>query len=185
MLSCEGWAGAWQSACGHAACEDCIRQWIEAQIPQCRRKRHLRMRCFACSKTMPQQLVLHVSASARDLADRLEQRFELERNSFYPEPLQVECPRPDCVGLGYLEFATVMCFLCEHQWDCDPEQMAKLRVCYHSADGTLRLRNELPDSIQRCPRCGILIEKVGGCDHITCRCGYDFVWQTLEPWIPL
>ena len=33
------------------------------------------------------------------------------------KPAQVDCPRPRCLGLGYLGFETVMCFLCEHQWD--------------------------------------------------------------------
>ena len=29
----------------------------------------------------------------------------------------MDCPQPLCVGLGYLGFDTVMCFICEHQWD--------------------------------------------------------------------
>merc|ERR1712039_989354 len=96
-------------------------------------------------------LVLYVSPKARQLADALEQRFDLERNKHYPEEFRVDCPVPGCVGLGYLEFDTVMCFVCEHRW---------------------------------LPRCHVLIEKDGGCDHMTCQCGYDFWWSTLEVWTP-
>lgn len=43
---------------------------------------------------------------------------------------------------------------------------------------------------KRCPRveCGAWIEKVNGCDHVTCRCGYVFrimvmkVWNVLTEW---
>ena len=27
---------------------------------------------------------------------------------------------------------------------------------------------------KRCPRCRIIVEKISGCDHITCRCGNSF-----------
>jgi len=191
LLVSEAWAGEWQAACGHAACEECIRGWVDAQISQCRRRRQLRLRCFGpgCSKALPQQLVLAVSAGARDLADRLEQRFDLERNRLYPAPLQVDCPRPDCVGIGYLGFDTVMCFVCEHQWEPD-RHLLKKQLSMHGGcgggDGCLaQAEAELPETVRRCPRCSVPIEKDGGCDHITCRCGYEFRWSTLELWRPL
>lgn len=182
LLVNEEWAGEWQSACGHGACEDCVRSWVDAQIPQCRSRRQLRLRCFGpgCSKAMPQQLVLGVSSGARALADRLEKRFELERNSLIPAELQVDCPRPDCVGLGYLGLDTVMCFLCEHQWEPNRQQLAKLR----GVEGPRRRCVALPAAVRLCPRCDVPIEKEGGCDHVTCRCGYDFLWSTLEVWTP-
>jgi len=38
-----------------------------------------------------------------------------------------------------------------------------------------------------CPRCGVRIEKNGGCPHMTCHrvsggCGYEFCWQCLGPY---
>jgi len=31
--------------------------------------------------------------------------------------------------------------------------------------------------LQRCPRCRSAIEKNGGCNHMTCRCGHHFQWR--------
>jgi len=156
------------------ACEECARRWVESQLPQCRATRQLRLRCFGpgCKKTLSQALVLHVSAAAQQLADKLEKRFELERNQLYPEALQVDCPCWDCVGLGYLGFETVMCFVCEHRWLAERDQLPKAGA------------HALPGSVKPCPGCGVLIEKDGGCDHMVCQCGYEFLWSTLEMWEP-
>jgi hypothetical protein len=36
-----------------------------------------------------------------------------------------------------------------------------------------------------CPKCGVNIEKQGGCDHMTCRkCHHNFCWQCLVPFTP-
>lgn len=122
---------------------------------------------------MSQKLALHVSAKARQLAEELEQRFDLERNQLYPEEVRVDCPNSNCVGLGYLEFDTVMCFLCEHRWLPGRDQLKGIQP------GT-----DLPKTVKPCPRCDVLIEKDGGCDHMTCQCGWDFMWSTLEMWDP-
>lgn len=153
-----------------------MRQWVESQMPACRSARQLRMRCFdpGCGKTLSQGLVLHVSESARRLAELLERRFDLESNKLFPERQQVDCPRHECVGLGYLGFETVMCFICEHQWPASRAQKAPF--CDFVQD--------LPETVKPCPRCGVLIEKDGGCDHITCQCGYDFLWSSLAMWEP-
>jgi hypothetical protein len=35
--------------------------------------------------------------------------------------------------------------------------------------------------VKKCPGCGEYIEKNGGCDHMRCRCGYNFWWSTRKP----
>ena len=34
--------------------------------------------------------------------------------------------------------------------------------------------------IKKCPRCSVDIEKIGGCNRMTCRCGHHFCWHCLE-----
>lgn len=173
----ESWAGKWQSACDHGACGNCLKEWIAEELPACRENHQLRVQCFApgCAKTLSQKLVLHISSAAEEFADELDKRFQLESNLMYPETCRVNCPKKDCVGLGYQEFGTLMCFLCEYQW---PAQAGHGLDLQHA--GFM-----LPENVRPCPRCDVLIEKDGGCDHITCsQCGFDFLWSTMGAWNP-
>jgi hypothetical protein len=37
-------------------------------------------------------------------------------------------------------------------------------------------------SVKRCSSCKELIEKGPGCNHMSCRCGFQFCWACLRPW---
>ena len=80
--------------------------------------------------------------------------------------MQVECKRLDCVGIGYLGYETVMCFICQEQWE--------------AADGdAMDQPCEGIAGVKRCPKCGVLINKNGGCDHMHCTiCKHDWWWST-------
>lgn len=32
------------------------------------------------------------------------------------------------------------------------------------------------EQTRRCPGCGVVIWRDGGCDHLVCVCGTDFMW---------
>ncbi|UJR14052.1 hypothetical protein I4U23_001049 [Adineta vaga] len=36
---------------------------------------------------------------------------------------------------------------------------------------------------KNCPNCGEFVEKNGGCPHMTCKCGNEYCWMCLKPWI--
>lgn len=135
-------------ACQHRACEVCLERWIDENIPACRRDKQLRVPCWACPKMMAQETVLATSAAARVLSGQLERRFELQSNKLFPESMQLECPRPLCVGIGYSGYDTAMCFICEDQWS----------LC-----GGHVPREDLPQEIKACPKCEVRIDKTGGC----------------------
>eukprot|EP00929_Paragymnodinium_shiwhaense_P013426 TRINITY_DN12127_c0_g1_i1.p1 TRINITY_DN12127_c0_g1~~TRINITY_DN12127_c0_g1_i1.p1 ORF type:complete len:286 (+),score=29.46 TRINITY_DN12127_c0_g1_i1:211-1068(+) len=157
------------SNCSHRGCEWCWEQWTDAQLPDCRALRQLQVRCFgeACGAKVEDKVVLHTSNASRALKRQLDRRAKLRGNALYPPELQVDCPNEGCVGLGYLGFDTVMCFLCEHQWIAESGE----------APGT-----EMPGEVKECPRCRMPIEKNGGCNHMTCRCGHEFYWSTMLPY---
>lgn len=156
-------------ACGHLACEMCTGRWVDEQLPRCAAQRRLGIRCFnlACERGMEKAVAFQASPGARDLDGKLAQRARLQQNVLYPVHVQVDCPQLGCVGLGYLGFDEVMCFLCEHQW----------LACDGDAPCT-----DLPKTLKACPACNVQIEKNGGCDHMSCRCGHQFFWSTLLPY---
>lgn len=101
------------------------------------------------------------------------QRRRLRLNPLYPAAMQVDCPRLECWGLGYLGYDTVMCFICEHSWLPDEVGAPPADVDVEELMGV---------KVKRCPRCNEPIEKNGGCDHMTCRCSHEFWWSSLQPY---
>lgn len=164
----------------HAACMDCWAAWSVEQFPQCRIARQISVSCFApgCTEVLQQHtwdLLCKESEPARMLQWEFTRREQLKRNALYPAEMQVDCPRYGCLGLGYLGFDTVMCFLCEHQWSAEDGQ-PRLELNAEQVEGLEGV------VVKKCPRCGEYIEKNGGCDHMTCRCRYEFFWTTLLPY---
>jgi hypothetical protein len=155
--------------CKHSACEFCTGRWVDMQLPRCKAERCLNLRCFRpdCNKPMLEKVALLTSNAACDVKRALKKRERLQANVLFPPEMQLNCPQPGCVGLGYTGFDTIMCFLCEHQWSL--------------MDGVAP-EDGLPGSVKNCPKCGVQIEKNGGCDHMTCRCGHEFYWTTMMPY---
>lgn len=159
------------SSC-HVACVHCWSRWVCGQADRMRLQR--RMGSFGClgegcHEILDRRVCELVCPDVPRLRDGLHRRDVLQQNVLYPKCVQVDCPIPGCMGLGYLGHDTVMCFICEHQWPAE--------------NGTKP--SDVIDSLSNtkaCPRCGEYIEKNGGCDHMTCRCGYQFWWSTLNPY---
>lgn len=109
------------------------------------------------------------------------------------------CSRPGC-GSGQ-EHSTgeeqpiMTCHACRHRtcFSC--------RVAWHAgqtcgeynrrvgADQDALLRDFLERNTKPCPSCREPIEKVDGCDHMTCRppggCRHEFCWLCLAPFQPI
>ena len=93
-------------ACACHACHACVERWVAMQLPACRAKKQLRVKCFGCAKMMSQRTVLENSAAAAELACQLEpgcnssfalccERCWLASVAQHPVPIQVVgcCPR--------------------------------------------------------------------------------------------
>ena len=182
----ETYAGGFHSACACTACINCISKWVETQLHACALAYSLRVQCFGCKKTMPQYIVLKASEGARTLAQRLERREVLQANKLYPGSLQVNCRQVGCVGIGYLGYETIMCMICEDQWDATEDSVGGLRIQHGlDADGLLTYTNAAGGTnvVKPCPACKTPIDKNGGCDHMRCAsCKHEFWWSTLKPY---
>lgn len=161
------------SGCSSSACGTCWGRWVDTQLPRCRATRQLRtVPCFTpgCCQAMSPTLLRRSCADSEDGSALMRDLFfrqRLQRSVLYPPETHADCPIPGCVGLGYLGFDQVMCFICEHQW---------------VSTGT-GPTDDAPDGIKECPKCQVRIAKDGGCDHMSCiQCMHEFWWSSLAPY---
>ena len=103
-----------------------------------------------------------------------------------------KCPKSDCSYSGFIQEGfckeQLQCKKCKTQWSDPAHQSSfksfiteiKLLATLNSSHFTY-LRNLLFE--EPCPRCGVLIQKNGGCEHMACgRCKHEFCWFCLGPY---
>jgi hypothetical protein len=101
------------------------------------------------------------------------------------------CPKKDCSYSGFIVEGhcskNISCQKCGSEWTDQAHYSwvkrffieLKLIIGFKSSHITY-LRNLFFE--EPCPKCGVLIQKNGGCPHMQCsRCKYDFCWFCLGP----
>ena len=162
----ETFAGSFQSACCHAACQSCLQSWVLGSLPHCRRTWQLRVPCLSedCSRSIPQSLVLQVAA-ARTLAHAID-----SEDATWPRlPEDGDGPAcPRCRKVREKVYVNKACGhgACEECWLADLEP--KLKWC--EANCTL----DIPCGFEGCPE---------GCSDVLSRstkCSGSFVPQVAQ-----
>jgi hypothetical protein len=89
------------------------------------------------------------------------------------------CPKEDCEGIIRVTGDNLMlcdictrsfcgnCLLEQHEGECDSHEVLFFEENLH---------------YRRCKKCKFIIEKNQGCNHITCRCGYQFCYVCGDKW---
>jgi hypothetical protein len=91
----------------------------------------------------------------------------------------LECPEMSCLGVGYTGRQTVMCFICENQWQ-DPNFGLKNRL-WNWVQKWFPERIDGASGWRPCPHCGAAIVKNGGCDNMRCSlCDSTFMWGSFQ-----
>jgi len=171
------------SQCTHRCCSSCWRRFFSVGEPEMlRRMRQARaftFRCWGCDMRLDRQLVRKFAPlQLRTCCEHIERRERLiERVP--PWCTIVECPKMDCVGIGYDDrrTATIMCWICEHQWEAPHGLVGRFWAWISSwwpqqIDG---VRGWRP-----CPHCGTAILKDGGCPMMRCgMCQQTFRWGMM------
>ncbi|KAI0112779.1 hypothetical protein F4776DRAFT_340579 [Hypoxylon sp. NC0597] len=160
--------------CGHRYCHRCIRQLFmnavmhEALFPP---------RCC--------QLQIHLEAYLHFLGEDLVRLYRAKAVEF-ATPQRVYCHRPECsVFIPPANYTDNigLCHTCQN-WTCT---ICKGRA--HTGDDCPRdeglqrlLEVARENGWRRCPGCQTMIERRGGCYHVTCLCGAQFCFMCTRTW---
>ncbi|RKP34384.1 hypothetical protein BJ085DRAFT_21418 [Dimargaris cristalligena] len=83
--------------------------------------------------------------------------------------VKCRCGHEFCFGCGYANHQPCICNLTQ-LW---------LRKCMDDSETS----TWISVNTKECSRCRSIIEKNGGCNHMTCRkCSYEFCWVCMGPW---
>ncbi|KAI9065614.1 hypothetical protein FKP32DRAFT_1647261 [Trametes sanguinea] len=172
---------AFQVPCRHIYHAECLLMLVKTAVES---TTQFPPRC--CRKIIP--TTLFESSLSPELKDALTTR-EAERTT----PRRVYCANPKCSRFlgAHHDVLPVNIYNCSAP-TCSTRTCARCRsavaantapkahVCSEDpqCDETLHLGKRL--GWTRCPRCTELVERKGGCPHMTCRCGAEFCYVCGE-----
>jgi IBR domain, a half RING-finger domain/IBR domain/RING-type zinc-finger len=167
--------------CGHSYCQGCFDLYVESSLGS----RSAPLSCATCN-TKIDLSILRPLQSFDELLSIAFANYVSSNPTLYSY-----CPTPDCPQIYQIgsagtvvqcsECLTHICTFCKIEWhegmsceevqeDRDPTSQEKKNV---------QLMSEL--GIKPCPRCKTLIEKIAGCNHVTCSgCKTHLCWVCLR-----
>ena len=173
--------------CGHKFCKDCWKTFIELKFDNA----IFQDECLqtTCPNAMCATVVTEVQIG--QVAPNLLPEYEKRQLHSFVEGNRATmrwCPSPDC--------ANRVAIRCQHRLfrgrinnamvaSCDGCQTKFCFRCGREPHDYRYCELDRPDSsagkpVKNCPRCNIKIEKNGGCNHMTCKCGHHFCWTCLH-----
>jgi len=163
-------------SCSHRFCKPCLQICIEAAFSSKTTSSSPRPKCPECPSEITFEYVQKVFPTLTSAySDYLLRTYLLSIPEYRP------CLKPSCPGgqlhSGKSEQPIVTCPLCSGKscFTCRIPWHAS-RTCAQVKDED-RANEELLGRLTKvCPGCGARVEKVDGCDHMTCRCKSEWCW---------
>ena len=162
--------------CGHAFCDDCWYNFLSIKIKE-NRINTIKCLDFDCQEKPDDYFVVNLLKNDSALIQKFK-KFKLELE-IINDPNKKLCPFPNCdsfLELKNPEIKYVKC-LNNHNY---------CFFCLNNPHGQLpcdmKINNALDEYsktnfIKKCPKCGIITEKIEGCNHIICsKCNYQWCW---------
>ena len=174
-------------ACGHAYCYGCLRHFFltASDVKQ------FPLLCIGdegkCDLPIPlpaiQQFLLPVQfkrlleVSFLDHLGRHPEKFRYCTTPACPEIYSIESDSGDGCRSCFASF----CVSCGEDHDGFSCEGWKIHQDSETQERLLEGWGEGNEDVKKCPKCNILIEKNGGCNHMTClKCASHFCWICME-----
>ncbi|CAG8786008.1 12551_t:CDS:2, partial [Dentiscutata erythropus] len=167
------------SNCTHKAvvCTECANKHIQKQLDE---KQELQIPCPTCKKIMERHDIKQIATEELfTMYDSLAYKIAIQK---IPEFRWCKAPcGAGQIHIGKDKAPVVVCENCGEKscyvheviWHtgktCRAYEMDKKQLDFATDDYISR-------NAKRCPKCSIPIEKIDGCNHMTCKCSYQFCW---------
>ncbi|CAF1031505.1 unnamed protein product [Rotaria sordida] len=175
-------------SCSHWLCNHCWKQYLENSIKSIRVIRCPEWNC--CSLVDIGTILSLVNIHYMNIYERNIEKCLVNLSRSY-----IKCPLKSCSiifqiidsGIDYVRCR------CGHQFciDCKQEPhfpatctsyRAYIDEVYQNGDLLSDYNTKLIVRGRHCVSCNNFIEKNGGCNHMTCRCGAEFCWLCTAYW---
>ena len=172
-------------ACRHVYCNGCLKHLVISATDG----KNLPIRCIGnqgrCKTPISLPVIERFISPAR-LSQLFENAFRVYLEQ-HPNEYRF-CPTPDCTQIYRVskeDSAVIQCPACliETCSHCHKTPHHGLTCEESTLIGSKSGQELLLDrwakghpNVKKCPDCGVLIEKVDGCNHIHCRCGGHVCW---------
>lgn len=163
----------------HACCGECMAQYIAVKVSE-RLVRQIRCPSHGCTCLVSEITIEKLLAEAPDVLKSYKRVRAKAAN-----PNLVECPTCDELVSGNPGRPNMACTACKAEF-CFHHALAhpgkkcpveKVSLAARVGNAWWRMRHT-----RTCPSCKNSIEKNGGCNHMTCRCGFEICWKCGDPY---
>ncbi|GAB1736557.1 hypothetical protein NU219Hw_g8186t1 [Hortaea werneckii] len=177
--------------CGNSVCRACFEQHLQNEVEN---KRWSEVQCPECSQGLeePEIRQLAPQSTYEQWLDKAAKSYNEATEDFR------SCPNANCSwgcffstkddgNIFTCQLCSIRyCVVCEvnmHENETC-EAYRKRRETQDTASEERQSEKYLKKISKPCPRCGVNIDKVSGCDHVTCSrssCRHEFCWQCFAP----
>ncbi|KAI7755548.1 hypothetical protein M8C21_008647 [Ambrosia artemisiifolia] len=171
------------TVCGHLFCTDCIREYVAAKIKE-------NITVVNCPDLHCKEVIGPQDCGSIVPIEVLERWESILCESLIMGSEKFYCPFKDCSAMMVDdggEAVTIsecpscnrlFCAQCKVAWHCgmscsDYESWKKEEP---SGEDNMLIDLAKNKNWMRCSKCKFFVEKVDGCKHISCRCGYEFCY---------
>jgi len=179
-----------QEVCGHVICLGCWRDHIQLKVEKegC----GIIILCPACPFIISDQIIRELLPNTETLKKLMANQVSTFVDS---HPMMTWCPGEKCSGtiirVESLKWSPgpVICTKCKLEFCISCKKTWHAPLCCDFVDlwekevkSTDKTTDWIRGNSKPCPKCGVPIEKNGGCNYMTCSnkaCGYHFCWICL------